>query len=415
MRPELGWAGLSRSALKKAEAQLLADSEGVRDEVGVLALHTAYANRFFPGTSVQQTRLRYALFVPWQIMALLGDRKRVQSGHARRKLEEAELALAGRLPDIDGEGTIGRRMAKANRSVAIPPSQSYWVALGAWGILHTGSDGNAPSRTTLFARWGSWSEGHRGRPATDDEGRMLETARHLFHQGLPKPPAGFPRDDPLDFKLLSRERNFLRTRLLDTRRPGDGQPSFLSALVGSGLRIQGEQYPWSESIACHADKADQQALHRARDAAALAAVTRAVYAAAVECRREKDGSSSVGETHRNHLAGIVDQHGDAAQRLRLSDLCHDSVFIENDLKQVLTTIQHWLSRDTRNPLEKAVIDALSLWELRRKGSRRAKLPLSGHGREARASWRADETTLAGPIGYRWNLVRRFLRDLQKEE
>ena len=55
MRPALGWAGLSRSALKRAEAQLVADSEGVRDEVGVLALHTAYANRFFPGTSVQQT------------------------------------------------------------------------------------------------------------------------------------------------------------------------------------------------------------------------------------------------------------------------------------------------------------------------------------------------------------------------
>ena len=54
----------------------MADSEGVRDEVGVLALHTTYANRFFPGTSVQQTRLRYALFVPWQVMTLLRDRER---------------------------------------------------------------------------------------------------------------------------------------------------------------------------------------------------------------------------------------------------------------------------------------------------------------------------------------------------
>ena len=103
MRPALGWAGLSRSALKRAEAQLVADSEGVRDEVGVLALHTAYANRFFPGTSVQQTRLRYTLFVPWQIMALL--RERVQSGQARRELDQAELNLARRLPDVDGEGT----------------------------------------------------------------------------------------------------------------------------------------------------------------------------------------------------------------------------------------------------------------------------------------------------------------------
>ena len=146
MRPTLGWAGLSRSALNRAEAQLAAESDGVRDEVGVLALHTAYANRFFPGTSVQQTRLRYALFVPWQIKMLLRDRERVRPGQARRALEQAELDLARRLPDVDGEGTIGRRTAHTGRLVAIPPSQSYWVALGAWGVLSAGPYGDTPAR-----------------------------------------------------------------------------------------------------------------------------------------------------------------------------------------------------------------------------------------------------------------------------
>ena len=412
MRPALGWAGLSRSALKRAEAQLVADRERVRDEVGVLALHTAYANRFFPGTSVQQTRLRYALFVPWQIRALL--RVQVPSGQARRELEQAELDLARRLPDVDGEGTIGRRTAQAGRSVAIPPSQSYWVALGAWGILNTGPDGGTPSRHELFARWGGWSEGHRGRPATDDEGRALETVRSLFHQGLPKPPVDFRRDEPIDFKLRSCERAFLRTRLLDTRRPGDGQPSFLSALVRSGDRIRDGQAPWSRPVARHADTADRQALHRARDAAALAAVTRAVYAAAVEARREDDGGSSVGERHREHLAGVVDEHGDAARRLCLGDLRHDGVFIGDHLEHVLTAIQQWLSRGGNDPLDQVILDPLSRWELRRKGSRRAKLPRSAHGREARAAWRADETALAVPIGYRWSLVRRLLQDLLPE-
>jgi hypothetical protein len=86
VKPSLGWAGLSRAELKRAEAQLMADSHGVRDEVGVLALHAAYANRFFPGTSVQQPRLRYALFVPWQLKALLRDREGVKPGQARRAL-----------------------------------------------------------------------------------------------------------------------------------------------------------------------------------------------------------------------------------------------------------------------------------------------------------------------------------------
>lgn len=412
MRPALGWAGLSRSALNRAEAQLAADSNGVRDEVGVLALHTAYANRFFPGTSVQQTRLRYALFVPWQIEMLLRDPERAQPGQARRALEQAELGLARRLPDVDGEGTIGRRTAQAGRPVAIPPSQSYWVALGAWGILGAGLDGDTPSRSMLFSRWGLWSEGHRGRPTTDDEGRALDSLRYLFHPRLPRPPAEFSRDKPLDFELLAKEREFLRARLLDTRRVADGQPSFLSALVRSGKGIPSGRAPWSQSVIIYADEPDRKALVRARDAAALAAVTRAVYAAAVEALRERDDGSPVGERHRDHLAWIVDTYGVAAQRLRLGELARDGVLI-GELESVLASVQGWLNRGGSDPLDEALLASLTCWERRRKGFRRAKLPPSSHGREARAAWRADETDPAGPITYRWSQVCRFLQDLQE--
>ena len=413
MRPALGWAGLSRSALKRAEAQLVADSEGVRDEVGVLALHTAYANRFFPGTSVQQTRLRYALFVPWQIKALLRNREHVRSDQeARDALEQAELNLAMRLPHVDGEGTIGRRTASAGRSVAIPPSQSYWVALATWGILGANLGGEAPSRRELFRRWERWPDGHRRRPTTDDEGRALERPQHLFHPGLPEPPRELRGDVPLDFRLLPDEREFLRKRLLDTKRSGDGQPSFLSALVGSRIRIRDGQSPWSRSVIRHADEADRQALHRARDAAALAAVTRAIYNAAVEALRERDEGSPIVERHRVHLVEIVDEYGSAAQRLRLGDLARDGVSI-GDLAPVLASVQQWLSRGGDDPLDGALFASLSHWERRRKGSRRAKLPLSAYGREARAAWQAQKTALAEPIGYRWSLVRRFLQDLQE--
>ena len=413
MRPALGWAGLSRSALKRAEAQLVADSEGVRDEVGVLALHTAYANRFFPGTSVQQTRLRYALFVPWQIKALLRNREHVRSDHeARDALEQAELVLAMRLPHVDGEGTIGRWRASAGRPVAIPPSQSYWVALATWGIFSTDLGCDPPSRSELFRRWEKWPAGRRGRSTTDDEGRALELPRYLFVQGLPEPPTEFNGDEPLDFKLLPREREFLRKRLLDTKRSGDQQPSFLSALVGSNNHIRGGLAPWSRSVIRHADKADRHALRRARDAAALAAVTRAVYNAAVETLRERDEGSSIGERHRNHLVEVVDEYGVAGQGLRLGELACDDVSI-GGLKTVLSSVQQWLSRGGGDPLDGALFASLSHWELRRKGSRRAKLPLSMHGREARAAWQAQKTALAEPIGYRWSLVCRFLRDLQE--
>lgn len=50
--PSLGWTLLSREAIKRAESQLLAETEGVRDEIGFLAIHQAYSDRLFPGTSV---------------------------------------------------------------------------------------------------------------------------------------------------------------------------------------------------------------------------------------------------------------------------------------------------------------------------------------------------------------------------
>lgn len=411
MKPTLGWAGLSRTALKRAEAQLIGDSPGVRDEVGVLTLHTAYANRFFPGTSLQQTRLRYALFVPWQIKMLIRDRAQVRASQAHRALERAEQDLARRLPDVDGEQTIGRQAVKIGRPVAIPPSQSYWVALGAWGVLCADHGGATPSRAELFTHWGSWHEGYRNKRTTDDEGHPLEASRHLFHQGLPKQPAEFDRDKPLDFSLESSEQDFLRRRLLDTKRPSDGQPSFLSALVRSVEPIPDDQKPWSESVMRHADEADQRALHRARDAAALAAVTRAVYAAAVEATLERKDCLSVGKRHRDHLTEIVDKYGAASQRLCISDLTLDDVFI-GDLHPVLASIQQWLSRSSDDPLDELVLTPLTRWELCRKGSRRAKLHLSTHGREARAAWRPDKTALAGPIEYRWSVVCRFLQDLK---
>ena len=316
-----------------------------------------------------------------------------------------------RLPDVDGEGTIGRRMAKTGRAVAIPPSQSYWVALRAWGVLNTSHDGYAASRSELFAHWENWSEGRRGRSTTDDEGRVLEARRQLFHQRLPEAPVEFRRGMPLDFKLRAPEENFLRTRLLETKRPGDGQPSFLSAIVRSGDHVRHDMYPWSSSVIGLADDADRKAISRARDAAALAAVTRAVYAAAVEALKHHNDGVAIGVRHRNHLGEVVDKYGHAGQRLCLDDLPFDGVFI-GDLKRVLEIVQQWLSRGSRDPQDKALLAALSRWELRRKGTRRAKLPLSANGRAARAVWQADQAPLAGPIEYRWSLVCRFLGDLR---
>ena len=410
MKPALGWAGLSRSALRRAEAQLTADSQGVRDEIGVLALHTAYANRFFPGTSVQQTRLRYAVFIPWQIQALLRDEAKVAPGQARAALEQAEFQLAKRLPDIDGEGTIGRETVKKGRGVSIPPSQSYWVALSAWGILVNGPDGATPSRGELFSRWKQWPDGRVRRREIDDEKRALDPVPRLFRPDLPPPLRAFLGERPLDFVLRPDERAFLRKRLIETRRAFDGQPSFLASLArdevvpGEGLRM------WSKRLVRHADAADRKALVRAEHAAALSAVARSLYNAAVEALQDKRDQRQPGEKHRERLQAVLAEHAPSALRLDLNELPEDGVLI-GGLQQVLSAVQAWIKGKRRDPLEQRVFEVMSSWELRRKGSRRAKLTCSTYGREARELWRAEETAEAVPINFRWDLIRTYLRDL----
>lgn len=53
---------LSRDEMRTVERALANGEQDTRDEIGFLLLHQGFADRFFPGTSVLHTRLRYALF-----------------------------------------------------------------------------------------------------------------------------------------------------------------------------------------------------------------------------------------------------------------------------------------------------------------------------------------------------------------
>ncbi len=183
MQSTFGWTLLSRDALRRAETQLLRDEvEGVRDEIGFLALHQAYADRFFPGTSVLHTRLRYALFVPWIYQRLVNQAGRQRIATA---LENQELELTRRLKKTTQKGVIGIRSYPS--PTAQPPSMTYWSALGTWRILQPTPNGSIPSRQTV----------HRAiarRPAHDllhdDDKQLLIEEEPLFYS-IPNPPAAW--------------------------------------------------------------------------------------------------------------------------------------------------------------------------------------------------------------------------------
>ncbi|WP_390342612.1 DUF6361 family protein [Variovorax boronicumulans] len=90
-QPAIGWVLISRAEVAKAEALLNDRQRGVVDELGLLSIHQAFADRLFPGTSVLHTRLRYALFVPWLMQGAAGN------ANASQKLAQLEFILTGRL------------------------------------------------------------------------------------------------------------------------------------------------------------------------------------------------------------------------------------------------------------------------------------------------------------------------------
>ena len=198
--PMIGWVLLSRQAVARAAEALEGDDHGVRDEVGFLSLHQALADRLFPGTSVLQTRARYALLVPWVMrqVAEAGDRD------GERRLRHAEGLLAGQLvkgqdAGLDAKGAIGARVwRRAGRPPSQPPSFSYWNALARWGILSPRPDNTTPSRAQALRQLASAG---RRRAGGEDDPHPDESAASPF-VALPRRPLGLGDPDfPLDLVL----------------------------------------------------------------------------------------------------------------------------------------------------------------------------------------------------------------------
>ena len=400
MKPTIGWVLLSKDAVSRVETQLRDDVAGVRDEVGFLLIHSGYANRFFPGTSVLHTRLRYVLFIPWMYQELF---RRDNYGNIEQRVTKFETRLAGRLRDLDG--TIGKRSYPEPTSQ--PPTFVYWTALGTWGFLKRRPDRTWPTKTQLHRAIERHNVPHR---LFDDDGYFLDDV-HEFFIRTPKAPKGWRNHDGiLSFKMPKGERDFVRRQLVGVSKSEyDGRPSLLSGLAKNveEINIDSNPRPWSKDILRIADTEDRQALLRSRKAAALSAVGRAVYAAMVETIREKDGLPT-DRRHRNHLPVVLREFTKPACNLELDALHVDIRGLPRHLHDVLDATLNWLKKP-KNPL--ALRDVYAEAEKLRKGGR-ARLPGSLSAKERRAEWRPEEQTLAEPIHYRWSNVIRLLKDLK---
>jgi len=173
-----------------------------RDELGLGSIRDAFADYFFPGTNVIQTRARYFLFVPWMYLYL--EKQKAPSAEVESKARRAETRLIQVLKDSDDStGNLGSRAGDTLKRL---PSNVYWLGMATWKIRLF--DGSQDDYHRSLDRFYTRSRDER----RDDDGELLGGAtRRNWHGGLPQPPKGFP--DEADFALDQDEARYLVERI----------------------------------------------------------------------------------------------------------------------------------------------------------------------------------------------------------
>ena len=323
-----------------------------------------------------------------------------------QKVLNAETKLAGRLRNLDG--AIGGRSYPEPTDQ--PPTSVYWTALGTWGILKRRPDGTCLAKAQLHS---AMARRYAIVNLFDDDGSPLEDLPDFFIR-VPKAPNEWSNpNDVISFLMPPEERMFMRNQLLGVMKHSDAnEPSLLSLLAEhvNELGTEKSQYPWNKAVTQYADPADRAALQRARMAAALSDVGRAVYAALVETLREVEDGIPTEDIHRSYLAEVLVRSRDEAQALNLAELNLDLPDLPPYLNDVLNQTLSWLA----NPRDLMVLwDVYAKAEEKRKG-RRARLSRRLSGKERRTEWRPNDQSYASAIHYRWPKVLRLLRDLKGE-
>ncbi len=406
MEPTLGWTVLSREALRQAEAQLQEETEGVRDEIGFLNLHQGYANRFFPGTTVLQTRLRYILFIPWMYNKITMAKN---TPSAWRAIQEEEKNLIRRLRYLGlDQGIIGGR--NESRLNTQPAAMVFWAALQAWGILRRLPDGNYPSRSQVHQYIERSREIINIR---DDDQRPLEEKNPIFVT-LPKPPDNWLKtNEPLDFTLTKDEAVWIRKQLMGVARNGlpHERPSVLAVLAESNMPLDHLTTPWTKEILEILYPEEQAVVARAGQVSALSAIGRAVYDALVEHMCVEVDHKPDCTIRRDFLSELaLGPFAEDALKANLENIILDAPQLKgNTILRLLRETQNWLRQ--RQDISK-LLELYQSVEVSRKG-RKAQLAHNLAGQQRRAEWNPGKNPQPSPLNYRWNNVKRLLDDLRK--
>ncbi len=390
-RPTIGWFMLSEADRASANRYLSQiSSEGTRDELGFAPIHFAFADRFFPGTSVQHAQVRYVFFVAWTYQELLA-----RTAGQRFPLEDLidierrfSLRLMQTLEIHENSGISGWTKYRDGHRPEVRASTIYWAALRQWGMMSPLAGLTAsPTEAQLRAMWP-----HMAIRADGDDG--VSSTVNLF-EDLPEAPPGWRnKTGKLDFTLRPCEARYLQRRWKVAG--NQERPPLLSRLAERGITPESL---WSPEIRRVANAAEQSALVVAERGAALACIARAAHSALVEAKRNEDCGRD-DTLHADAFPLLREKHRDTALALDIADLQAETG-IDARLSSFIAEVMEWLADGGSL---KAISRTLEIRERDLKDSRAFLL-----NEKRRRDWRK---AVAGPLDYRWPVVRRMIESVR---
>lgn len=395
MPSSLTWLDHDSAARERSHRLLeMFQESDTRDELGISAIRDAIADQLFPGTSVIQTRLRYALLVPWLFMQL--EDRFVPSVKFSKEAREEELRLNERLARTDEKHVFGR---SAGRELQRLASSVYWAGLGSWGIrVYRGT------QQEYFRRIDSIYEA-RSRRQRKDDGDWLDPHRGVtWHPALRElMPETIP--DEVDLKLSRDEASFVREQWKKHH-----SESLLAWLAYDANSLSGDLHveaPWLHPRQAEFPDGMRVLVEHGRHFSRLVAGAALIYNLRL-C--EIDGRQGDVERYRGQLDSWV-------KRVPSSGLLSWDVdgfwtSVEGKGHTITAKTRHfvaeWLGivKDTTGQ----VVDskpARALIERREQDMKGARSRFTNLA--ARAKWRGASGLV--PLTYRWGITRTFLDDL----
>lgn len=371
------------------------------DEIGARRIVIGLADELFPGTSVQHTRARYLLIIPWLCMRALNskDPRRRLDALQRRMIDE--FLADDELPESDRvAGLFGRA---TGRTVKQLPSAAYWEALVKWGIL---SDRHRPE--DVFDHMRSERQA-RGRSEAHELAERLPT---VWHHGVGKPPPGFPETNiSTGLRMQRHEAEWLQERWRATA-PG----SLLSSLANSTTPLGEAWAPWVEPL-CLSDDANRELLADAQRFSLAAEGAQCLYACLVAERYRAHGFTSIVADAEQYDSELLTWQESSAAAANLFDGWSPEPFWQRLVDKgtaVDVATRFFFDRWFEVTALGGTVDIIDDAVLRKLVTERELTLKRGqsrlHNERHLQVWRG---TPASPITYRWQQVQRLVKDVHE--